>query len=106
MGTFFRRKDEERITRRKKWNHTKVQEVRGESDGRLGVLKINVLSGNCPVHKVICTLWDSDFLRMPLSPTLLPSRMDRNQDMTTGLPILKAHPGSSTTSSVGILGVQ
>ncbi|XP_070147291.1 uncharacterized protein [Ovis canadensis] len=31
MGTFFRRKDEERITRRKKWNHTKVKEWVGGS---------------------------------------------------------------------------
>ena len=58
------------------------------------------------MHKDICTLGDSDFLRMPLYPTLLPSRTERNQDMTTGLPVLKAHSRSYTTSSVGILGVQ
>lgn len=57
MGTFFRRKDEERITRRKKWNHTKVKEVRGESDGRLDVLKINVLSGNCPSAQGHMNTW-------------------------------------------------
>ena len=56
MGTFLGRKDE-RIIRRKKWNHTKVKEVRGESDGRLDVLKINVLSGNCPSAQGLRNTW-------------------------------------------------
>ena len=60
------------------------------------------------MHRDIHTIRHSGVLRTLVSPSLLLSTMERNQDAITGLSSPKAHPGSgtSTASSAGIPGAQ